>query len=75
MLASVTLATCPADADSFNSIAREAMDEGNYVTAFVLYEFALRRDPLSLEALAGRLIARVFMEECSSTIQIQVSSR
>ena len=75
MLASVTLSSCPADVDNFVSIARDAMEDGNYVTAFVLYEFALRRDPDSSEALKGSLMARAFMVECSSTMQLQVSSR
>ena len=74
MLASVTLSSCPADVDNFVSIARDAMDVGNYITAFALYECALRRDPHSSEALAGRLMARAFMEECSA-MQIQLSSR
>jgi len=74
MLASVTLSSCPADVDNFVSIARDAMDDGNYITAFALYECALRRDPHSSEALAGRLMARAFMEECSA-MQIQLSSR
>jgi cytochrome c-type biogenesis protein CcmH/NrfG len=73
ILASVTLSSCPANVDNYVSIAREAMDDGNYITAFALYECALRRDPHSLEALAGRFVARAFMEECSA-MQIQVSS-
>ncbi len=75
MLASVTLSTTPADVDSFVNIAREAIEDGNYVTAFALYECALRRDPHSSEALAGRLMARAFMEECSTTMQMQLSVR
>ena len=73
MLASVTISSCPASVDNYVSIAREAMDNGNYVTAFALYECALRRDPHSSEALAGRLIARASMEECSA-MQIQLGS-
>ncbi len=75
MLASVTVSTCTADVDSFISIAREAMKDGNYIIAFALYECALRRDPHSSEALAGRLMARAFMVECCSATQIQVTSR
>ena len=73
MLASVTISSCPASVDNYVSIAREAMDDGNYVTAFALYECALRRDPHSSEALAGRLMARAFMEECSA-MQIRAGS-
>ena len=75
MLASVTVSSCAADVDSFVSIAGEAMMEGNYVTAFALYECALRRDPYSSEALVGRLMAMAFMVECHSTTPIQVTSR
>ena len=75
MLASVTVSSCPADVDSFVSIAREAMMDGNYVTAFAMYDCALRRDPLSLEALAGRLMAMAFMVECNSATPILVTSR
>lgn len=65
LLAGVTLSTSPATTDSFVSIAREAMEDGDYVTAFALYECALRRDPHSSEALAGRLAARALMVECT----------
>jgi hypothetical protein len=59
----VTVTSSPASADSFVSIARDAMDDGDFVTAWVLYECALRRDPHSPEALAGRLAARAMTEE------------
>jgi cytochrome c-type biogenesis protein CcmH/NrfG len=75
MLASVTVSSCPADAESFVSIAREAMVDGDYVTAFALYECALRRDPHSLEAIAGRFMAMAFMVECQPATLIQVTSR
>ena len=75
MLASVTVSSCPADVDSFVNIAREAMVDGDYVTAFALYECALRRDPLSLEAFAGRFMAMAFMMESRSATPIQVTSR
>ncbi len=75
MLAGVTVSSCTADVDSFISIAREAMEDGNYVTAFALYECALRREPHSSEALAGCLMARAFMVECCSATQIQVTLR
>lgn len=63
LLAGVIVSTSPANVDTFVTIAREAMDDGNYVTAFALYECALRRDPHSSAALAGRLAARARMEE------------
>ena len=75
MLASVTVSTCPADVDNFVSIAGEAMVDGDYVTAFALYECALRRDPHSSEALAGRLMAMAFMVECRSAMPILVTLR
>ena len=75
LLASVIVSSCPADAESFISIAKEAMVDGNYVTAFALYECALQRDPHSIEALEGRLMAMAFMVECYSTTPILVTSR
>ncbi|MCK4504957.1 MAG: hypothetical protein KAW14_05025 [Candidatus Aegiribacteria sp.] len=74
MLAGVTVSTSPANVDTFVIIAREAMDDGNYVTAFALYECALRRDPHSSAALAGRLVARTHMEEYNIT-ELLVASR
>jgi hypothetical protein len=63
LLGFVTVTSAPASADAFVSIARESMDAGDFVTAWVLYECALRRDPHSPEALAGRLAARALTEE------------
>jgi len=63
LLGSVTVTSAPASCEVFVSTAREAMDAGDYVTAWVLYECALRRDPHSPEALAGRLAARALTEE------------
>ena len=62
-----TVSSDPASADTFVSVARELMDDGDFVTAWVLYECALRRDPHSPEALAGRLAARAMMEESTSS--------
>ena len=73
MLASVVVSSAPASVDNYLSMAREALEDGNYITAFALYECALQRDPHSLEAFAGRLIARASMKECS-TMQIQLCS-
>ncbi len=75
MLAGVTVSSCPADVDSFVSIARVAMVDGDYVTGYAMYECALRRDPLSLEALVGRLMAMAFMVEFHSATPIQVTAR
>ena len=74
LLASVTVSTSPANVDTFVTIARESMEDGEYVTAFALYECALRRDPHSSEALAGRLAARAYMEEYT-VIELMVASR
>ncbi len=74
LLAGVIVSTSPASVDTFVSIAREAMDDGNYVTAFALYECALRRDPHSSAALAGRMVARAQMEEFTE-IEVMVASR
>ncbi len=74
LLASVTVSTSIANADTFVTIARDAMDDGDYVTAFALYECALRREPHSSAALAGRLAARAHLEECIGT-ELMVASR
>ncbi|MCK4671715.1 MAG: hypothetical protein KAT47_04165 [Candidatus Aegiribacteria sp.] len=74
LLAGVTVSTSPANVDTFVTIAREAMEDENYVTAFALYECALRRDPHSSAALAGRLAARAHMEEYFIT-ELMVASR
>jgi hypothetical protein len=63
MFAGVTITSAPANAGSFISIAWQAMDDGDYVTAYALFDCALRRAPLSLEAIAGRLLARSFLED------------
>jgi len=62
LFAGVTVESSPANVDGFVSVAREALDTGDYVTAWALYECALRRDPHSPQALAGRLAARAMME-------------
>lgn len=74
MLAGVIVSSVPANSDSFISFARDAMENEDYVTAFALYECALRRDPQSSEALAGRLMARSFMERDLKE-HVQVTSR
>jgi len=73
MLASVIVSSVPASVENYLSMAREALEDGNYITAFALYECVLRRDPHSLEAFAGSLIARAYMKECS-TMQIRECS-
>jgi hypothetical protein len=70
-MASVTISTTPADSDSFISIAWSAMDDGDYVAAFALFDCALRRAPHSLEAFAGRLLARGFMEDHSISLMAE----
>ncbi len=74
LLAGVTITSAPANADSFISIAWQAMHDGDYVTAYALFDCALRRAPLSLEALAGRLLARSFMED-GPTVQLAYGTR
>lgn len=68
MLASVSVSSTPADADGFINVAQEAMQNGDYVAAFALYECALRRDPHSSKARIGSLMARALMEEHSAEL-------
>lgn len=63
LIAGVTISSVPANADSFTGMAWESMRDGDYVTAFALFDCALRRAPLSLEAFAGKMLARSFMED------------
>lgn len=62
LLAGVIESSVPADADSFIRMAWQAMGDSDYLTAYALFDCALRRVPLSLEALAGRALAEAFMK-------------
>lgn len=62
LLAGVIESSVPADADSFVRMAWQAMGDSDYLTAYALFDCALRRVPLSLEALAGRALAEAFMK-------------
>lgn len=62
LLAGVVVSSVPADADSFVRMAWQAMGDADYLTAYALFDCALRRVPLSLEALAGRALAEAFMK-------------
>lgn len=63
LFAGVVVTSAPATPENLVVVARASMEEGDYVTAWALYECALRRDPHSPEALAGRLAARAELEE------------
>lgn len=74
LFAGVTVESSPANAQTFVSIARVALDDGEFFTAWALYECALRRDPRSPEALAGRLAAWAMMEDSASE-QVTIAVR
>ncbi|GEM_PF-1483946 len=64
LLASVTETVVPSTSVAYLLIAGNAMEDGDFDVALLLYEKAVERDPHSREALAGRLIA--FVGSCGS---------
>lgn len=57
LLASVTETVIPSTSDAYLVVAGNAMEDGDFDAALLLYEEAVERDPHSQVALAGRLIA------------------
>ena len=57
LLASVTETVIPSTSDAYLAVAGNAMEDGDFDAALLLYEEAVERDPHSQIALAGRLIA------------------
>jgi len=57
LLASVTETVIPSTLDAYLAVAGNAMDDGDFEVALLLYEEAVERDPHSQVALAGRLVA------------------
>jgi len=57
LLASVTETVIPSTSDAFVAAANNAMEDGDFDAAFLLYEEAVERSPRSQVALSGRLIA------------------
>ena len=47
----------PSTSGAYVAVADNAMEDGDFDVALLLYEEAVRRDPLSQVALSGRLIA------------------
>jgi hypothetical protein len=66
LLAGVTVASEPASTEVYLIAAYRAMEDGDYVAAWALYEYALERNPHSPEALAGCIAARCALEKCCS---------
>lgn len=66
LLASVTETVIPSTLDAYLAVAGNAMEDGDFEVAFLLYEEAVERDPHSQVALAGRLVA--FAESRSSDV-------
>ncbi|MCK5131043.1 MAG: hypothetical protein KAR40_02700 [Candidatus Sabulitectum sp.] len=72
LLASVTETVIPSTSDAYLVAAGNAMEDGDFGVALLLYEEAIERDPHSQVALAGRLIA--FAESRSfGSITIEVA--
>ncbi|MCK5786128.1 MAG: hypothetical protein KAH54_06185 [Candidatus Sabulitectum sp.] len=57
LLASVTETVIPSTSHAYLAAAGSALEDGDFDVALLLYEEAVARDPHSLVALAGRLIA------------------
>ena len=68
LLAGVTVASSPASTEVYLMSAWKAMEDGDYVAAWALYECALERNPHSPEALAGYSAARSASEECAPAV-------
>lgn len=64
VLAGVEVTTIEATVDTYLGLARNAVDRGDFVAAWVMYECALTREPGCPEALAGRLAARAAATDC-----------
>ena len=71
LLAGVTVTSEPSSVEVYLIAAWNAMEEGDYVAAWALYEYALERNPHSPEALAGFTAARYASEKsCSAVTQL-----
>jgi hypothetical protein len=71
LLAGVTVASEPASVEVYLIAAWKAMEDGDYVSAWALYELALERNPHSPEARAGCNAARLASERsCSAAVQL-----
>jgi hypothetical protein len=57
LLASVTETVIPSTVEAYLAVAGDAMEDGDFDAAFLLYEEAVERDPHSQVALSGRLFA------------------
>ena len=73
LLAGVTVASEPASVEVYLIAAWKAMEEGDYVAAWALYEYALERNPHSPEAMAGCTAARYASEKSYCTVTHLVS--
>ncbi len=70
LLASVTETVIPSTSDAYLVVARDAMEDGDFDAALLLYEEAVERDPHSQAALAGRLVAFAESRSLESTIEV-----
>ncbi len=74
LLAGVTISSEPASVEVYLIAAWSAMEDGDYVAAWALYEYALERNPHSPEAWAGCTAARYASEKSCSAVTHPVTS-
>ena len=74
LLAGVTITSEPASVEVYLIAAWRAMDDGDYVAAWALYEYAQERDPHSPEAMAGCAAAQYASTRSFSTVTHTVAS-
>lgn len=70
LLASVTETAIPSTTEAYLAEADNAMEDGDFDSALLLYEEAVEREPHSQVALAGRLIAFSRSSGCGSAIAV-----
>jgi hypothetical protein len=71
LLASVTETVIPSTSSAYLAAAGSAMEEGSFDVALLLYEEAVKREPHSQIALAGRLMA---FAGCSSLPEADIET-
>jgi len=70
LLASVTETAIPSTFEAYLAAAGDAMEDGDFEAALLLYEEAVERDPHSQAALAGRLVAFSQSRDYGSAVNV-----
>jgi hypothetical protein len=74
LLAGVTITSTPSSVEVYLIAAWDEMEDGDYVSAWALYEYALERNPHSPEAMAGCIAARYAIVKSCSAVTHPVTS-